>query len=601
MRFSVLVPSRNRADLAAMAIATVVQQDFIDFEVIVSDNASDDDYAAMVATFDDARITLIRTEAPLAVTANWNNALTRASGDYVIMLGDDDGLAPGSLSRLDGLIAAHHAPDVIYAMAYHYAYPNVLPESPAGFLATVKPRPIYSGQTEPFFLKPSRARHFASQALRFRHLFGFNSQFFIWRRAFIDSLSAVGAFFQSPYPDFYAAFVTMLKAERILIDPEPCAMIGISPKSFGFYFHNDQVPAGNAMLGSAAADAEMVRGMTAGVTEALDLAGSSHYRNWLTAALFVVRNYAREVATAVDLRRFRRIQVLESAFEVAFHGEAGRRSVLAIKAQLTDRECRLFERLRCTFALWRRAEMGTARQLHEAAFARFNIYPPAETAIHDIGPHRNIIQAWAWLEREVEARAVARRARHREVRPGWYWRARAWLDLGREMRLINASGVFDRDWYLTQYPDVARSGTDPLRHYLRFGAAEGRDPNPLFDTDWYLSRYPDVERSGVNPLLHYLRVGAVEGRNPNRLLDGNWYQAAYPDVRSSGMNPLVHYLRVGGAEGRDPGPEFDAGWYLARYPDVRQMAANPLAHYLRIGVAEGRCRRRKTTRDSPGC
>ena len=52
---------------------------------------------------------------------------------------------------------------------------------------------------------------------------------------------------------------------------------------------------------------------------------------------------------------------------------------------------------------------------------------------------------------------------------------------------------------------------NPLAHYLRQGALEGRDPNPLFDSDWYLQQNPDVAKAGVNPLAHYLRAGAGEG------------------------------------------------------------------------------------------
>jgi hypothetical protein len=71
---------------------------------------------------------------------------------------------------------------------------------------------------------------------------------------------------------------------------------------------------------------------------------------------------------------------------------------------------------------------------------------------------------------------------------------------------------FDRAWYLAAYPDVAAAGADPFRHYLRRGAAEGRDPGPLFSTRWYLAMHPDVAAAGINPLVHYVRWGAAEGR-----------------------------------------------------------------------------------------
>jgi len=54
-----------------------------------------------------------------------------------------------------------------------------------------------------------------------------------------------------------------------------------------------------------------------------------------------------------------------------------------------------------------------------------------------------------------------------------------------EAGLIRASGLFDVDWYLATYPDVAASGMDPIDHYLRIGAALGYNPNPLFDTNYY--------------------------------------------------------------------------------------------------------------------
>jgi hypothetical protein len=51
--------------------------------------------------------------------------------------------------------------------------------------------------------------------------------------------------------------------------------------------------------------------------------------------------------------------------------------------------------------------------------------------------------------------------------------------------LIRASGLFDVDWYLAHYADVAESGLDPIDHYLQIGAALGYNPGPLFDTKHY--------------------------------------------------------------------------------------------------------------------
>jgi glycosyltransferase involved in cell wall biosynthesis len=82
----------------------------------------------------------------------------------------------------------------------------------------------------------------------------------------------------------------------------------------------------------------------------------------------------------------------------------------------------------------------------------------------------------------------------------------------RAVHIISSSGFFDRQWYLNSYPDVAASGMDPIRHYLHFGAKEGRDPSPTFSTCGYLSQNPDVAAAEGNPLVHFVLHGAAEGR-----------------------------------------------------------------------------------------
>lgn len=43
-----------------------------------------------------------------------------------------------------------------------------------------------------------------------------------------------------------------------------------------------------------------------------------------------------------------------------------------------------------------------------------------------------------------------------------------------EVDVFRASGNFDEQWYLNEYPDVAQSGIDPARHYLWLGKRIGR-------------------------------------------------------------------------------------------------------------------------------
>jgi hypothetical protein len=58
-------------------------------------------------------------------------------------------------------------------------------------------------------------------------------------------------------------------------------------------------------------------------------------------------------------------------------------------------------------------------------------------------------------------------------------------DIDETVHAIDRSGLFDRDFYLAEYPDVRASGLDPILHYVTIGAAEGRNPSRLFDTAYY--------------------------------------------------------------------------------------------------------------------
>ncbi|SLN68916.1 hypothetical protein [Roseisalinus antarcticus] len=65
----------------------------------------------------------------------------------------------------------------------------------------------------------------------------------------------------------------------------------------------------------------------------------------------------------------------------------------------------------------------------------------------------------------------------------WPWVARRAMRY-RARRIVRA-GLFDPKWYVQEYPDIAETGVDPARHYLRAGWREGRLPradmkvNPL--------------------------------------------------------------------------------------------------------------------------
>jgi hypothetical protein len=116
-----------------------------------------------------------------------------------------------------------------------------------------------------------------------------------------------------------------------------------------------------------------------------------------------------------------------------------------------------------------------------------------------------------------------------------YWRRLRW--------------IFDAEFYLRKYPDVAAAGGDPFRHYLEYGASEGRKPHPLFDHDYYLLCCPEARQESEPSIFHFLKSPVPTG-NPHPLFDCESYLRAHPDAARARMNPLLHYVN-NAQQGRD--------------------------------------------------
>ena len=73
----------------------------------------------------------------------------------------------------------------------------------------------------------------------------------------------------------------------------------------------------------------------------------------------------------------------------------------------------------------------------------------------------------------------------------------------------------DVKWYEKMYPDFKKDnmcGGNASYHYMTIGWKKGYNPSPDFDGNQYLKDYPDVMKSKTNPLQHYLSHGKKEGR-----------------------------------------------------------------------------------------
>jgi glycosyltransferase involved in cell wall biosynthesis len=96
-KVSVIIPTHNRAEFLRAAIQSVLDQTFQDFEILVVDDASEDDTPRVVGGFRDPRIRYFRHAVNRRGAAARNTGIRNAACDYIAFLDDDDEWLPDKL------------------------------------------------------------------------------------------------------------------------------------------------------------------------------------------------------------------------------------------------------------------------------------------------------------------------------------------------------------------------------------------------------------------------------------------------------------------------------------------------------------------------
>jgi glycosyltransferase involved in cell wall biosynthesis len=394
MKFSFLIPSKDRLELLHHAVESLLRQSYRDFEIVIADNASGQDYTSYIRRLNDPRIVYRRYAGPAPVTDNWNRALAAATGDYVLMLGDDDALAPGAAARIAATIADTAAPDIVYLAAYHYCYPGAIPSAPSGYLAAVVNSSFFDGHADaPFAVPPETARAVAEAAFAFRYHFGFNSQHFVFRAGFLADVAAWcgGTVFQSPYPDTFAAVVSFLCARSIVAIPDPAILIGISPKSFGHFYFTGRIEEGRAFLANDQLSPDVRRALAKHI-----LPGDVNNTNWLVAVEAARRALAPRVDLSVDIDRYRMLQVIAFLRQIYLDAKRTECELDVLTSLLTPAE-----RIACDAilaAVEAAVDLPHLIRIFEALDRRLAQFWPARVTMLDIGPHSSIDDAVKWLD-----------------------------------------------------------------------------------------------------------------------------------------------------------------------------------------------------------
>ena len=115
VRFSIVIPTRDRPSLLTNAIKSVLNQTYENFQLIISDNPVHQDSKQIVESFNDPRIEYVRAPGKIHMHDHWEFAVSHAKGDYVIVLIDKNLLKATVLEQIYRLSQKY--PSEIYSWA----------------------------------------------------------------------------------------------------------------------------------------------------------------------------------------------------------------------------------------------------------------------------------------------------------------------------------------------------------------------------------------------------------------------------------------------------------------------------------------------------
>lgn len=243
-RFSIAIPTRDRESTLEFTIRTCLVQGFDDFEIVVADNSTTSATRALVDRLASPRIRYVRPPQPLAMTDNWEFAVSQCQGEFITLIGSDDGLMLHSLAEMDRILRMLGA-KLLRWDAVCYNWPGLPVQNAAQSHELLIPTkqadwylPIHRHDAR------TKIRACINSEIPYSYLPMIYSS--VIHRDLLEALrQKSGRVFQSVCPDIYSAFAFAHIAGSYYSLDAPLGINGISHASNGLanvYLKDDNTP-----------------------------------------------------------------------------------------------------------------------------------------------------------------------------------------------------------------------------------------------------------------------------------------------------------------------------------------------------------------------
>lgn len=243
-RFTVVIPTKNRAEYLKQTLRTCAAQDYENLVVVVSDDGSTDHTIDVVldASRQDSRIRYMKNGMNPGMRDNFEFALNQAEPGFVMALGGDDGLMPGGITGMRDVLCDTGLELLSWASPL-YTYPGV--RGPDGQLMLYHPKKNRIVESRDFLARQvSHLNYLGDIESPMSYVKGVASTRLVKQ---VQSRSKGGRFYSCPTPDGYSGIVLAGEVERFAFSGEPFAIYGLSPTSQGLnYMTNDEAAKENS-------------------------------------------------------------------------------------------------------------------------------------------------------------------------------------------------------------------------------------------------------------------------------------------------------------------------------------------------------------------
>ena len=228
VKYSIVIPTRNRAEYLPYAIKSVLDSQRKDIELIVSNNFSSDTTQEILSKITDPRLKVVSPHVILPMAGHYEFAIAQASGEWITIMGDDDAVMPYIFESLDEHIKKYPQIDIISSARSYYFWEgceDIYGDTVVNYTASQKSKVCFTKKDLMYVIKGLKSCFDMPQ---------------IYTTCVVRSAlylqikdKSGGLFYHSISPDIDSIISLCLAREKYLRVNEPLFWVGTSNKSMG--------------------------------------------------------------------------------------------------------------------------------------------------------------------------------------------------------------------------------------------------------------------------------------------------------------------------------------------------------------------------------